>query len=1688
MSKPVLMLWWPAVLALLVVSQLRAQSVGPDFSRHFAAITASESRLVGSAGYDAATDYVLAQARALPGVTVQEHAFAMMAPRSHGARLEFAGGAAPVYPVFPSGVRLNTTPLGGVSGKLVYCGRGQYADIAPAALAGNIAVVEADADDAWKTLAYFGAKAIVILPGAQVTHMHLRSYEVPIPIELPRFYLADNALADRLRKGEITAPATLTAAGDWQRVTARNVYVYVPARDPLPPAKDKGGNPIPWAALAVVTPIDAAGIVPDYSPAAGQAAQPAAALAMLRQIAENPLRRPVLFCFTGGDGLNLYGTRQMLMALADPPQKWRNAAVEVDERLAAAQRDLETARGVNGDPTKLDITRHRSLIDRIVQIIETDVALEQDELFRLRLIGFSSLPPDQQARLRQIEGRQIALGQLRYAYNSDPAGLGQFGADAPVYLQRAIERLGGESGGNVGASGGSKIAVGLTQQLSARKAELDRRIELFHWLAGVLGREKEPGLREFNKRLIELMVGLDLSDKGERVGPMFFGKFAGDPALSPLQEHREWFQKILDKPNEPQNAWFKPIAPLLSFEPLQNVRTPASFLVAPVGLPCELGTSWGLPAMTLATLEDLRATRDTPADTVANLDPKAIVRQADAVLTLLRYAWNDPAFKGQPEFRRNSNEFSGQVVSTASGRPVPDLPRDGFLATYYYTIGDRKIPAIKGQPYAVGVRRVEVRDCDAEGHYTFEALPKLTTLKQLGVKVYRLEKSTGEITAGTDLGKQAGDIKTKVNLDDTVTPLRSVVFDCEQFTLFGLYDPRFLQWLGEVQIMDARRNAEPQRFDAAVHGQMMAGELEPGSRAYLLFRYGRIGNRLVLLNVPTGDEKAADEAARLRGGVTAEGQGYTIAQLNNLGPLALATARDFWRLNDGRIEQYRKAGVTSTLIDSMHKNAATQIAAADKGLTDPGAEATMKNATGAWADEARVYDASQRMANDVVYAAIFLLLLAVPFSFCMERLLIGTPSIYKQIAGASAVFGMMAAALWAFHPAFKITSSPLIIILAFAIILMSLIVIGVVYSKFDTELKRIRSGRGVAEGASFASASVMMSAVMLGIANMRRRKFRTALTSITVVLITFAVLCFTSSSRYQGTVALPTGVDASYPGLQLRQRGFRPMPGEIVDSLAAVYPGVNFVQRWWTLTPDSKEMVHLVAGGAGVDGKAPRVVAMQGLLGLTSGETDLSPIAQVIPGIERLERGETNVIYLAATVAEQLKVKIGDNVKIAGIPLQVAGLYDANDFDQRMITLAGEPIAPLKYSTGALDAGGRALSDNALESLDLGGDDSAAEASMTYDHLPASQFAIVPAEVSKLLEFTSLRSLGARIAADDAKPADRDAAVKAVVDDVIKRFALATFAGYSDGVKLVSASNLSSIGGGANVAIPLAIGGLIIFNTMMGSIAERRREIHVYTSLGLAPMHVGALFVAEALTYGLIGSVFGYIIGQGVGTLLLKLGWLGNVTLNYSGSSAMLTLGLILLIVLLSALVPARLASKIAAPSIDRSWRVPAPQGDQILATLPFTINRTAAEGVVGYLAEFFQAHQEGSIGKFSAGRIEAFADTGTDGQPTRGLKTVVWLTPFDLGVRQHLLLLIHPGEFADIYEVQVVLERLSGDDGSWYRMNRSFLTELRKQFLQWRSLSPERMRAYVKESKSLFRQIPERVVTTDTTEEVRLG
>ena len=1545
-----------ALIALLFTAHAALAGIdAAEFQRDLGQLAGHESRSITSSGYYAAAQYLETEIGKLRNVELRRHEFPVVVPVTESATIDVDGRIERIFPFWPAHVRACTTPPQGISGNLVYAGECRYHELQPASLFGQIAVVEASARQRWMDAFNMGADALLVLGRADTSWSDLSSHDLRIPVNLPRFYVPPGKLADELRAGKHSR-ATLKSTVYWRRMMARNYYALV-----------RGSKPAP--ALMFSVPLEASSLVPGLAPGASQAVQTACGLALLRDLSRHPWGRPVVVSFTGADSIQMLGTRNMLLALAEPPALWRKEMLDLDRKIESAQNDLARASAIATQPQRLAIPADRDLIDRTVKIIEVDLALLQDELFRLRATELNQRTPQQRQQLAALESRQATLNRLKVAFQK-PSSLADsaLANDARDYLSRTIATL-----------GGSAESDGLVKQHRARKSELAGRIDLYHWLAVATGRTTEPDEKQTDARLIELLVGLDLSDRSVRCGPMFFGNFQRISAMPQIQEFREWFARQQREQH---------VAASIDLDPLvrQN-RAPSTYLAGALPLASELAQGWGVPGLSMITLNDLRLRRDTPADTLDAIDLDAILPQLRGVRDLFARAAADPKFQGPTDLKRLRISLTGQVVSASPGRPVPDLPRPGFLVTYsYVTANQKRIPELGELAWALGVRRTEVHECDADGNYLFEALPRLRAqrlegiekqqadMQVLAVQVYRIDPRSGAIVAATDLGKQAGDIKWWVDIREAIQPVRSLTFDCEEFALTQLYDPRFLQTLGEVVPLDARRNAEPQRYFMMTAHQMLAGFVEPQLPLYLLVRYGRVGNRLALLN--------------------SELRGYTPKELNDLGPVALATARDFHELDEHRLEQYRRAGVSAELLDSLHADADAQIDAAEAALRADDGVALVRSATGAWANEARVYHAAQAMARDVVRAAIFLLLLCVPFAFCMERLLIGTANVYRQIAGATAIFAVMTAALWSFHPAFKISTSPLIIILAFAIILMSCIVIVVIYGKFDTELKRLRSGRGgaavggVAIGA-VASAGVLMSAVMLGLANMRRRKFRTALTSLTIVLITFAVLCFTSTTRYVGSTATPTGIESAHAGILLRQRGFRPISAILPDQLRAVLadPALKLdatptvVERWWAIsTSEPNEQYNLTAispsPATPEEGRGEGItISVPAVLGLSPGESKLSRIAQTLgpEKFARLERGETNIIYLSRDIADQLKVNEGDTVRLGGMDLTVACAFASDDFDKSVTMLSGEPLAPLKYTAGQVDAGGRKLDDTAAESLDL--DASAGEAGATYEFLPATDFVIVHADTCRRLYKSMLRSVAFRL--------DDERQVKAVSDELARRFSLALFAGFDDGVRMISASKLTAVSG-AGVVVPLLVAGLIIFNTMMGSIAERRREIHVYTSLGLAPAHVGALFLAEAMTYGLIGSVFGYVIGQGVATALLKLGWLGSITLDYSGSGAMLSLGLILLIVLLSALVPARLASKLAAPSIDRTWNVPRPIDGQIVATLPFTINQTAADGVLAYLAEYFADHREGNIGKFAAGRVEVFVEERLEGRGQR--------------------------------------------------------------------------------------------------------
>ena len=263
------------------------------------------------------------------------------------------------------------------------------------------------------------------------------------------------------------------------------------------------------------------------------------------------------------------------------------------------------------------------------------------------------------------------------------------------------------------------------------------------------------------------------------------------------------------------------------------------------------------------------------------------------------------------------------------------------------------------------------------------------------------------------------------------------------------------------------------------------------------------------------------------------------------------------------------------------------------------------------------------------------------------------------------------------------------------------------------------------------------------------------------------------------------------------------------------------------------------------------------------------------------------------------------------------------------------------------------------------------------------------------------------------------------------------------------------------VFFPILIASLIVLNTMLGSVFERVKEIHIFSSIGLAPSHIGMLFIAEALVYAILGSVAGYLLGQLTSKILVWTGWLPDLYLNFSSVSAVMTTLVVVAVVLLSTLYPARKAAEVATPAIDRTWKVPEPNGDHWTIPLPFAVTGEQAAGLNSFLSEWFAAYEEYSIGDFVTQKVESEEFQHDNGLAYR-VKCMTWLAPFDLGVSQRVAIETTPTTTEGVYDIFLHIDRESGDISNWKRVNRRFLNTLRKQFLIWRTLKQVERERYL--------------------------
>jgi len=1035
----------------------------------------------------------------------------------------------------------------------------------------------------------------------------------------------------------------------------------------------------------------------------------------------------------------------------------------------------------------------------------------------------------------------------------------------------------------------------------------------------------------------------------------------------------------------------------------------------------QLALEAGIPALAFVTVNDARLVVDTPLDRVRFVNFANLTRQTQLLSVLLQHALSrDDLF---PTFRMRLKDklrgLHGRVLTFPRRSIAPDRPRpDAIIAM---RTGSTKS--------AKGVRETFYQLADQNGEYEIHGVRALTAQ----VEAYYLDPEDGEIRYAPNRGVQAKIYKPDVSLNRWLTESTSILFPCVATDFFDAVDPRFLNRLAALQVYDETNN-EPREYgySLGIGSDEPVGVLfsTPGERLKLTMSQGLMGIRFMLLNAE-GDLSQAGQ-----------GSGYPVDRPGAFIHTSYLAARDMWALNEARIRKMMRFGISNRRVTQLHDEAGRRIQSAATALENQQWSEFIKLSRAALGLEARAYPDVTATQNDVVHGVVFFMALMIPCAFFCERLLIGAADIHYQIGGFAVIFAAIWICISLVHPAFEL-SNPLVVLLAFIILALAVFVLVLVLSQFNAYMREVDPDAVFVHDTDISRIGACYTAFILGISNMRRRKLRTALTFITLLLLTFTVLSFTSieTSLHFSRVQLPHR--AAYAGGLIRSRTWAPLPESTFDyARADFFDRAAVAPRSW-YAPAAQNLIPIRQGD--------HVVHARGILGLTPAENAVSGFDHCLTaGAWFTDEREASCL-LPVHLAQLLSIgpdQVGvARVRVFGENLLVRGLFDPGRVRQ-LLDLDGEPMTPVNFSL----IGGAELQEARQQdqltrqeqgppSVDL----------VSFTHLDGDEIIVLPYQLLRELG-GSLQSVGMRF--------HEPASTRVLIEDFLSRLGVTIFAGLPDDVShdlrawTYNSLGVTAFGGLGDQLVPVLIASLIVLNTMMGSVYERFREIGIYSSVGLAPVHISFLFIAEACVYAVLGVVGGYLVGQVTAKILLWQGWLGAISLNYSSLAAVTAASLVMGLVLVSSWYPAHIAGRLAVPDVTRRWRLPEPEGDRWEFLFPFTVSRLEVLELCSFLAAYLEAYGEESTSTFYT-RGTQLRQVGGDTDESCEVRTRLWLAPFDLGVSEDLLLKASPtGEQAhEVYEISLVIERRSGEPASWRRTNQRFVNILRKQFLIWRTL-----------------------------------
>jgi hypothetical protein len=1586
----VLMLLIPAAGAIAAVQAEDAT----EFKAFIQELSSLADRSTGTAGNKAAADYIKAKFSQFGFEVVGSHKFAVPVMHYGKSILSIPGRGItiPIRPINSNAISPQTIASPGINGPLVYAASGELHELNGKTVENAVILMEFESGKNWLYAADLGAKALIYVDRGNSPKIFFEEKFELSPLQFPRFWISLDQVKELFPDFE-TMPQGRVAdqiqlLSETNWKEAVSENIYGIVPGTDPEFKEQ--------ALMVEAFYDSTAWVAGRSPGADEACSVASLLYLAQYLKDNPPQRTVILVATSGHAQALAGMRELVWSFTTRSKIQRKMKRDLKALIKKTRKTIKLLKRASFETadteTAVDEESQKLVKDAIEERIKTDSDQISRRLMRLRLQENTAA---NQAIIKELAYQRQLLRRLLW--------MNKFTNLLPEERQVLTQ-----------------LMPKTIHDQNAILADAEFQQDLLDSARTFRGHVKVYD--------IVTAVSLHLSSHGDGFGAFNYGwQYPFRPRIN-----RTAIYSTLD---EVLRQGALKVEKNLGYEGLfkdtlrpSGRRSWQSYFLDQPALGGEVTAITGIHGLTFVTTHDARAMWGTPNDTPEKVNLDFALRQTELVAGLIGHLAQAPKLHDELFPRVGIAEINGNAKFLRHGELFADQAAPGTVLLGFQ--GPARFYAIVDH-----MGKFHLRGLADKKHTYHKVIFEGFKFNQTGTPIWAIDKKQS--------GKNA--YRTKMYRRHMETDL--IMFACNGITLFNLMEPRTFRPLHKGAIIDGRRESDPQRYwfsrlDTWISFYRNASTLttifmETGTPLKLTLSDTPLRKKMILLN-------ASEDNPR--------GTGYMVEEWPIVHRTEFNVARDMWMLLTPRIANLEKRGIFNERIRNLQQEGKKALNVADTALHNKQYGQFYEATARSWALASRVYDDVDKTQKDVLYGVLFYIALFVPFSFCLERLLFSYSNIYKRIIAFCSILLLLIIIIYNVHPAFRLAYSPMVVILAFFIMGLSFIVTLIIFFRFEAEMAQLQTRAQQVQSGEIGRWKAFVAAFLLGVSNLRRRRLRTALTCITLIILTFTIMSFTSAKSMRRHARVLYDSQALYHGFLLKNANWRSLPSEAFGRIANSF-GEKAVTapRVWLEDQDRTRSTRIPVYFQ------DRLFEAQGMVGLSADEPRVSRLDEILVAGRWLHPNEPQTVLLPQRMAEQLNIDLSlpqnQTVSLWGMPFKVVGIFSGKKLQDR-IDLDGEPLTPVIFPREMSSE----LTEAEAEAMQSG--DDVREYQSRYQHIVGDLTIIIP--------YQTLLAGGGHLKAVAARPLSQDD-IQATAQNLVDRFGLSLFSGEPEGTYLYHASDTMSYSGVPNIIIPLVISIFIVLNTMISSVYERKREIAIYTSVGLAPSHVSFLFIAEAMAFAVLSVVFGYLLAQTSAKFFAETALWSGITVNYSSMSGVLAMILVIAVVLVSVIYPSKVAAQIAIPDVNRSWTLPAARGNELELTLPFLMNYREHRSIGGYLYDYFEGHQDVSHGMFSTADIQfSFVcedppglakepydcpEDQCDFDRCLQIKSRVWLAPFDFGIMQTVDFSFKPAEDEPGFlEIKVQLVRESGEANAWRRINKTFLHQIRRQLLVWRS------------------------------------